>query len=899
VRLLVVDDNDVNRRLLRAQLEGEGHEVVEAANGVEALALLKRTGVDAVIADILMPEMDGYRLCLEVRKDPALQKLPFLLYTSTYNSPADRSLAAKVGADAYITKPAPVAEILEAIGMAARQPARAQATRVPESDVLKQYNEALVRKLEEKNAALEASLAELQRADARYRLVFENVPSGITMTAANGEVLSANPAMARMLGFETVEEGLAELRSSAHGAYVDPARRAQYVALLKSAGAVRNFEAKLARRDGSELWASLSGRIVDNPESEGALLVTIAVDITVEKEQQQRIERLNRIQAMLAAVDSAIVRIREPTALFAEACRIAVEHADIRMAWIADHDPATGVSRAVAWAGFDGAFLQARELTSRGGSSESGGVGGTALRERRTVVESDLASREGAGYVRDHALARGCSSAIAVPLLVGDRAVAVFMLYAEQPDFFTGEEVKLFEWLAADLSFALDLQAKTERLEYLAYYDALTGLPNRSLFHDRLAHSLQARASDPALVAVALLDLQRFRRVNDTLGRQAGDELLRLVGARLHLANDTAARIGSDVFALKLRGARSAAEVNRALESIAAACFREPFELRGQELRIACRIGVSLHPGDGQDADVLLRNAEAALRRARRSGDPVVFYAPEMNARVAEALATESKLRRALERQEFVLHYQPKVLIADGRIVGAEALIRWQDAQSGLVPPGRFIPILEETGMIGEVGRWAVHQALTDHAAWAAAGSLLPHVAVNVSSIQLQRKDFVVAVIDAVQRAGDNPEALQLEITESLLMRDVDTSIRKLSILRGMGIRVAMDDFGTGYSSLSYIARLPLDTIKIDRSFITGIISSAEDATIVAGIIALVRSLKLRVVAEGVETVEQARHLHGLHCDEAQGYYYSRPVPAAQFEALVRAGGPLPAAAGA
>jgi diguanylate cyclase (GGDEF)-like protein/PAS domain S-box-containing protein len=899
VTLLIVDDHAVNRRLLRAQLEGEGQGTLEASNGAEALALLRAQKVAGVISDILMPEMDGYRLCLEVRKDPALRRLPFVLYTSTYNSPADRNLAAQVGADAYISKPAPVAEILAALGKAAAAPASAQAGRMMESDVLKKYNEALVRKLEERNLALETSVEELQRAEARYRLVFENTPSGIAMTSSGGEVLSANPAMARMLGYETVEEALAALRSSAQGAYVDAARRADYVRVLRQDGVVNNFEAQLRRKDGSAIWASLSGRVIDDPVAGNGLLVSMAVDVTVEKEQRQRIARLSRIKEMLVAIDSAIVRNRERNALLAEACRIALEHGGFPIAWIALLDAPSGDLVPAAWAGKDVDFLRESRLSVREDLPEGRGVAGAAVRTLRAAIDNDIARRVDTGFsrARREAVERGHRSVIGLPLIVDGQAAGVFILYADGPDFFDSEEVALLEGLAADISYGLGAIAKAQQLDFLAYYDALTGLPNRSLFHDRLAHSLQARAGDPVMVAVALIDLQRFRRVNETLGRQAGDELLRQVGARLHLANDTASRFGTDVFALKLRGARSAAEVNRVLEAIIAACFREPFQILGQELRIACRVGVALFPGDGQDADLLLRNAEAALARSRRNGESLVFYAPEMNARVAEALATENRLRRATERREFVLHYQPKVRIDDGRIVGVEALIRWQDPEKGLVPPGQFVPILEETGMIAEVGRWAVQQALADHAAWKAGGCAPGRVAVNVSAIQLQRKDFVDAMIDAVQRAGDDPEALALEITESLLMRDVDASIRKLSILRGMGIQVAMDDFGTGYSSLSYIARLPLDVIKIDRSFVSGVTGNEEDASIVAGIIALVHSLKLRVVAEGVETVEQARHLAGLACDEAQGFYYSRPVPAAQLEALVRAGGVLPATA--
>jgi EAL domain-containing protein (putative c-di-GMP-specific phosphodiesterase class I) len=348
------------------------------------------------------------------------------------------------------------------------------------------------------------------------------------------------------------------------------------------------------------------------------------------------------------------------------------------------------------------------------------------------------------------------------------------------------------------------------------------------------------------------------------------------------------------MYGLTLRGARTAAEMNRGLESILAACFAEPFMIGGEELRVACRAGVALHPDDGADADALLRNAEAALRRSKGAGERIVFYAPEMNVRVAEALAIENKLRRAIERREFVLHYQPKVALASSRITGLEALIRWQDPDQGLIAPGRFIPVLEETGMIVEVGRWAVEQAFVDLRAWAAQGINVPRVAVNVSSIQLQRKDFVDSIIEEIRRGGNNPEWLELEITESLVMRNVEDSTRKLSILRGMGVKVAIDDFGTGYSSLSYLGRLPVDTLKIDRSFISGVAMETDSVTVVSTILALAHGLKLNVVAEGVETREQADMLRRFRCDEAQGYFYSRPIPAGEIQVLLRAGGALP-----
>jgi EAL domain-containing protein (putative c-di-GMP-specific phosphodiesterase class I) len=340
------------------------------------------------------------------------------------------------------------------------------------------------------------------------------------------------------------------------------------------------------------------------------------------------------------------------------------------------------------------------------------------------------------------------------------------------------------------------------------------------------------------------------------------------------------------MFALVLRGARNAVELNRMIDSIVDATFSEPFALGGHELQAVCRAGVATYPDDGADADALLKNAEAALRRCKRERERVVFYAPEMNARAAEALEIEMRLRRATANREFVLHYQPKVELTDGRITGLEALIRWQEPGKGLVPPGRFIPVLEETGLIAEVGRWAVEQTFADLRSWAKAGIKVPRVAVNVSAIQLQRKDFVEVLIEEIERGGDNPEWLELEVTESLVMRDVEDSTRKLSILRGMGVTVAIDDFGTGYSSLAYLSRLPVDKLKIDRSFISVVASSSEATTLVTTMIALAHGLKLGVVAEGVETQEQARMLRLFRCDEAQG----------EMEKPLRAGGALPAA---
>ncbi|HZM47691.1 MAG TPA: GGDEF domain-containing phosphodiesterase, partial [Burkholderiales bacterium] len=316
-------------------------------------------------------------------------------------------------------------------------------------------------------------------------------------------------------------------------------------------------------------------------------------------------------------------------------------------------------------------------------------------------------------------------------------------------------------------------------------------------------------------------------------------------------------------------------------------CFREPFGLQGTELRVAARAGIAIYPVDGEDADTLFKNAEAALKKVRESGEHYLFYAADMNARAAHALSLETRLRKAVQEQQFVLHYQPKIDLATDEICGLEALIRWNDPETGLVPPMQFIPLLEETGMILEVGRWAIRSALSQRGEWRTAGLTAPRIAVNVSALQLQQRDFPDMVMAAVQQDG-GADALEVEVTESLLMKDVQATIAKLSAVRERGVPVAMDDFGTGYSSLSYIARLPINSVKIDRSFIMGMAGGPQEMAIVTTIIALAHSLNLKVTAEGVETGEQSRLLKLLRCDEGQGYLFSKPLPAGEIARMLR-----------
>ena len=608
-------------------------------------------------------------------------------------------------------------------------------------------------------------------------------------------------------------------------------------------------------------------------------------DITETKLTEQKIRRLNRVYEVLSGINALIVRIRDRDELLREACRIAVEHGGFTVGWISLLDQVSGKLSAVARAGL-------RRITDEPDSPNwltPAATIAVALREKRPAFDNDIDCRDEGNEseantlsIRRAAIQMGAKSVIVLPLTVEGNILGVLSLYAPERDFFDDEEVRLLTQLAADVSFGLEYIAKEERVHYLAYYDPLTGLANRALFVERLGQQLHTHPDNPELVAVVLIDVERLRLVNDTMSRRAGDELLRLIARRLEKVTRWASpgRLVADCFGVIILGARDAGELAQLIGTGIKDCFGLPFAIDDQELRIVARAGVSIYPADGITAESLLQNAETALRSAKRRTERFVFYAPEMTARVAETLTMETKLRKAVELEQFVLHYQPKFDASTKKTTGVEALIRWNDPETGLVPPLKFVQILEETGLIFEVGRWALRQALSDQQRWRSKGLKVPRVAVNVSAQQLRDQNFVLDVRRALATQEGMEPALELEITESLLMENIERNIARLETLRALGVTIAMDDFGTGYSSLNYLARLPMDTLKIDRSFVLSMTRSPVNKTIVSTIISLAHSLGLKVVAEGVETNEQLSILKSLKCDEIQGFLMGRPTPA-------------------
>ncbi|HEU4687208.1 MAG TPA: EAL domain-containing protein, partial [Vicinamibacterales bacterium] len=578
-------------------------------------------------------------------------------------------------------------------------------------------------------------------------------------------------------------------------------------------------------------------------EEEVALLTEFAGNISFALqsiERQVKIDRLSRIRNVLGEMNAAIVRIRGKQQLFEEACRITVEHGKFAMSWIGAVDDAAQEIKPVAKAGTHQGYLERLKLTLDPTATRHMTLAVEALGRSAPVVCNDIATDGRMRVWRQTALERGYRSTVMLPLMVDQRGVGVFGLYSAEAGFFDADEMKLLIELAGDISFALQTIEKQEKLDYLSYYDQLTGLPNRTLFHDRVNQALQAERESGGKVALIFFDLQRFGIVNDTYGRQTGDKVLRNVAERLEKVlggRDYLARVAADTFAAVLRDVKHEADVAHTLEQSILSAVAEPFEIGGEQLRIAAQAGIVLFPGDGNDAETLFRNVDAALNKAKASGDTYLFYAPQMNAQVAKQLRLETDLRNAIAHEQFVLHYQPRYDLATNQILGMEALIRWKHPERGMVSPGEFVPILEETGMILDVGSWALRRAALQHAAWSASGRVPPRIAVNVSPAQLRRRDFVDYVKEALSPVERAAERIDLEITESMLMEDIQGGIDKLKAIQKLGLHVALDDFGTGYSSLSYLARLPINSLKIDRSFIMQMSKSPEQMAIVSTVI--------------------------------------------------------------
>jgi len=607
--------------------------------------------------------------------------------------------------------------------------------------------------------------------------------------------------------------------------------------------------------------------------------------------QEQKIARLSRIHAVLSGINAAVIRIRDRQALFQEACKIAVEAGHFKMAWVGIPDSGGSKLKPVAWSGENQGYLEEVGKTI-GTVSDDEGIGGQALRQKSVIVANDIATDHRVTY-KEQALAHGYRSLIALPLLVEGKAVAVFLIYAADPHVFDQEELVLLGELADDVSFALAYIDKEERLNYLAYYDVLTGLPNRNLLGDRLAQAISHSKRYDSMAAVAFIDLDRFKIINDSLGHTAGDYLLKVVAERFAAClrdGDTVARLGGDEFVMVLPGQNSVEAINQVMQRIRTS-IAEPVKSPKGLLATSCSIGIALYPQDGEDVETLLKHADAAMYRAKELGrNTFQFFTGEMNDKINDRLLMETRLRNAVQNGEMHLDYQPLVDQRAGGIIGVEALARWDNPEAGTVLPEVFIPLAEETDLILAIGEWVLRQACAQNKAWQEVGLRPVPVSVNVSARQFRQLDLPELVARVLAETGLEARWLNLELTESVIMQNTAAAAEIMRELRSMGVSLSIDDFGTGFSSLAYLRRFPVSRLKIDRAFVGDIVAGGGDAAIAQAVVSLGHSLGLKVVAEGVETPEQAAFLAARDCDEAQGFYYSVPLSAEDFGRVLKEG---------
>lgn len=741
----------------------------------------------------------------------------------------------------------------------------------------------------------------LRESERRFSDMLDNVELISMMLDLAGRITYCNDCLLRLTGWareELMGRNWFEVLLPAG----DVARhKSVHVAGLNGEAVPRHHESHILTRGGELRCVRWSNSFLRSPGGDLIGMASIGEDITEHKRAEARLARLNRVYAVLSGINALIIRVENLGELFRESCRIVVDAGAFGLAWIVAIDPTTGEATVAARHGGGSGQVEAFGLPRLPGREHEVGDAHpvhAALLDRAAVIcndiRVDLASSE---PLRTGLLDAGYRSMGCFPILVEGNAIAVLSLLDAAAGAFDDDEMRLLSELACDISFAADHLRKAERLHYLSYYDALTGLANGTLMRERLQQYIASAASTGEQVVVGLLDIERFKIINDTLGRHAGDALLRETARRLRDcvgSQNQIARMGADVFAVVMSGVKADADIARIFHQGAQQCFGPSFRVGGRELSASARIGIAVYPIDGSDAEAIFRNAEAALKKTKSGAHAMLFYNAKMTEAIAQRLDREHRLRHALQNDEFVLFYQPKVDFGSRQVIAVEALLRWNSPELGMVPPGAFISVLEETGLIVEVGLWAVRCAALQHKAWIDAGLAAPRIAVNVSAVQLARPDFVAAM-EAALGQGADPHGIDIEITESLLMENIEDTIAKLNALRSLAVGIAIDDFGTGYSSLAYLAKLPLQILKIDRSFVSTMVEDPDSQTLVSTMISLAHSLRMEVVAEGVETEEQAGMLHRLRCDQMQGYLVSKPVPALEITQLIRRTGARPA----
>jgi len=655
-----------------------------------------------------------------------------------------------------------------------------------------------------------------------------------------------------------------------------------------------NYEEPLTSTDGKLIYLRTSKVPLRDANQVIIGILGIYEDIT-ELKKAERLERhLTRALKLLSKCNTTLIHADDEQTLLIDICRLAIELGGYRMAWVGypENDELKTI-RPVAQCGYEHGFLD--NIRISWDDNEWGrGPTGTAIRTGVTVVNSDTQNNPKLNPWRQAATERNYHSSIALPLATKNKILGALNIYSSETEAFSAKEVSLLEELANDLAFGIEtLRMRTlhnvaeKKLEFLAHYDPLTSLPNRTLLRDRFEQAAALADREQSGVAMFFLDLDNFTHINDSLGHACGDTLLVSVANRLKKCirkTDTLSRQGGDEFIILLSNISDVESIEEITQGIVSA-FTEPFNINGYTLNITFSAGISVYPHDDKSFDSLLKQADTALYHAKQSGRNIYrFFSGQMNNDALEYIQLQGQLHNAIKNQELQLHYQPQIDTNTGKIIGAEALLRWCHPEHGMIPPGKFIPGAERSGLIIPIGEWVLNEACCQAQQWRNIHHLPSIVvAVNLSALQFKRGNLVETVTLALEQSGLPAHHLELELTESILLHDVNEVRNTLLSLKKMGVRLSIDDFGTGYSSLSYLKQLAVDKLKIDQSFIRDMVDDASDAAIVNAIIQLGHALDLSVIAEGVEKDTQFALLKELGCDEIQGYLFSPSLPVKEF----------------
>jgi diguanylate cyclase (GGDEF)-like protein/PAS domain S-box-containing protein len=829
--VVIVDDQEINLRILSRFAERLGRDVTVRTftNPATALEHIAAATPDLIVTDFVMPEITGEEFIRRCRTLLASSEVPIIVVTA-YEDQEFRYRALDSGATDFLLSPVDGREFC----------IRARNLLTMHSHQQRVHKRASL--LESELAdALRQHAQELQSREEKMRRVINTVPALVRATDAEGRLAFVNDYHQQFFDINP-ETAVGGTQGTLFGNEYAARHHNLDNIVLNSGATLRGVEETILDLEGrshvmltTKAPLSASNGRVDH-------VVTVSLDITERKLGEQAVrESEERFRRLIEGSVLGIVIEKDGHALFANATFAQIfgyAHPD----------------EILALPGLDSLFPKAEH-------------------RRIKRLKSEYASTQ------------AIADRIELEGLKQDETL-IWVEIQVQEVWWKGEQV--WQWTVADITLR---KAYEERLQRQANFDAITGLPNRILALDRLRGAVVSGHRHNHKVGVLFIDLDHFKKINDTLGHATGDQLLKLAADRLSRCvreEDTVARLGGDEFTVILPNIIAPAHAEPVIHKILNA-FSLPFHLDRHEAFVTASIGITIFPDDTEDPQVLMQNADAAMYRAKEQGrNTFQFFTPELNQRAMERMRIEGHLLHALDRNEFSLHYQPIVDLRSGNLIGAEALLRWSNAELGTISPDRFIPLAEDTGLIVPIGRWVLNTACRQLTRWRSMGLPPLRVSVNVSSRQFRGKDLVGAVTQALNDHAVAPPWLELEITEGLLMDELPHTKETLRELDTLGIRFALDDFGTGYSSLSYLKQFPVDTVKIDQSFIRDVSTDPSDATVVEAIIAMANRLNVEVVAEGVETPQQAEFIRGHGCDMAQGYYFSKPLTPEQFSAWAK-----------